>query len=57
MEIKKIKPLLLDSYYISMLSEKYKKSFFWLKGGFVEQFLTIKHQNRRILFDIHYRKI
>lgn len=31
--IKKIKPLLLDSFYISMLSEKYKKSsIFWLKG-------------------------
>ena len=31
--IKKIKPLLLDSFYISMLSEKYKKSsLFWLKG-------------------------
>ena len=29
----KIKPLLLDSYYISMLSEKYKKSsLFWLKA-------------------------
>ncbi|MBF8457956.1 class I SAM-dependent methyltransferase [Kaistella sp. G5-32] len=32
-KMKKIKPLLLDSFYISMLSEKYKKSaFFWLKG-------------------------
>lgn len=32
-KIKKIKPLLLDSFYISMLSEKYKKSnLFWLKG-------------------------
>jgi len=32
-KIEKIKPLLLDSFYISMLSEKYKKSpFFWLKG-------------------------
>lgn len=31
--LKKIKPLLLDSFYISMLSEKYKKSnIFWLKG-------------------------
>lgn len=31
----KIKPLLLDSFYISMLSEKYKKSaLFWLKGAF-----------------------
>ncbi|QDP85314.1 class I SAM-dependent methyltransferase [Chryseobacterium sp. SNU WT5] len=32
-EIEKIKPLLLDSFYISMLSEKYRKSsLFWLKG-------------------------
>lgn len=32
-KIEKIKPLLLDSFYISMLSEKYKKSpIFWLKG-------------------------
>jgi len=32
-KIKKIKPLLLDSFYISMLSEKYRKSrLFWLKG-------------------------
>ena len=32
-KIKKIKPLLLDSYYISLLSEKYKKSpIYWLKG-------------------------
>ena len=31
--VKKIKPLLLDSYYISMLSEKYKKSsLYWIKG-------------------------
>lgn len=31
--VQKIKPLLLDSYYISMLSEKYKKSsLFWLKA-------------------------
>ena len=31
--LKKIKPLLLDSYYISLLSEKYKKSpLFWIKG-------------------------
>lgn len=34
-QIKNIKPLLLDSYYISMLSEKYKKSpLFWIKGMF-----------------------
>jgi 2-polyprenyl-3-methyl-5-hydroxy-6-metoxy-1,4-benzoquinol methylase len=32
-KMRKIKPLILDSYYISMLSEKYKKSsFFWLKA-------------------------
>lgn len=32
-KIKKIKPLLLDSFYISMLSEKYQKSaIFWVKG-------------------------
>lgn len=35
-EMKKIKPLLLDSYYISILSEKYKKNpLFWLRGGIV----------------------
>ncbi|MCC2590418.1 class I SAM-dependent methyltransferase [Chryseobacterium sp. MFBS3-17] len=33
-KLKTIKPLLLDSFYISMLSEKYKKStLFWLKGA------------------------
>lgn len=32
-KLRKIKPLILDSYYISMLSEKYKKSpLFWLKA-------------------------
>ncbi len=32
-KLEKIKPLLLDSFYISMLSEKYKKStLFWLRG-------------------------
>ncbi len=32
-KIEKIKPLLLDSFYISMLSEKYTKSpLFWIKG-------------------------
>ncbi|SNV46906.1 bifunctional 3-demethylubiquinone-9 3-methyltransferase/ 2-octaprenyl-6-hydroxy phenol methylase [Chryseobacterium taklimakanense] len=35
-KLKKIKPLLLDSYYISILSEKYKKNpLSWLKGGIV----------------------
>ncbi|WP_312082064.1 class I SAM-dependent methyltransferase [Epilithonimonas hominis] len=34
-KLRKIKPLLLDSFYISMLSEKYKKSpLFWLKAVF-----------------------
>ena len=45
-KIKKIKPLLLDSYYISMLSEKYKKSsLFWLKGlifGAISNFKALK---------------
>ena len=41
--IKKIKPLLLDSYYISMLSEKYKKSpLFWLKGMFYGTISNLK---------------
>ena len=32
-KIRKIKPLILDSYYISLLSEKYKKSpLFWAKA-------------------------
>lgn len=32
-QMRKIKPLVLDSYYISMLSEKYKKSpLFWIKA-------------------------
>lgn len=32
----KIKPLLLDAFYISLLSEKYKKNpLFWLKSGFI----------------------
>ncbi|WP_027376841.1 class I SAM-dependent methyltransferase [Kaistella palustris] len=33
-KLKKVKPLRLDSFYISMLSEKYKKSaLIWLKGA------------------------
>lgn len=33
-KIRKIRPLLLDAFYISILSEKYKKSpLFWLKGA------------------------
>ena len=32
-KLRKIKPLVLDSYYISMLSEKYQKSsLFWIKA-------------------------
>ena len=42
----KIKPLLLDSFYISMLSEKYKKSsIFWIKGfinGAISNFKALK---------------
>jgi hypothetical protein len=45
-KIKYIKPLLLDSFYISMLSEKYKKSsLFWLKGfifGAISNFKALK---------------
>ena len=45
-KVKKIKPLLLDSFYISMLSEKYKKSsLFWLKGlifGLISNFKASK---------------
>ena len=33
-KLEKIKPLLLDSYYISILSEKYKKNpLFFIFGG------------------------
>ncbi len=42
-KLKKIKPLLLDSYYISILSEKYKKSpLFWLKGLFYGAISNLK---------------
>ena len=45
-KIKKVKPLLLDSFYISMLSEKYKKSsLFWLRGivfGLISNFKASK---------------
>lgn len=41
--LKKVKPLLLDSFYISMLSEKYKKSsLFWLKGLMVGAISNVK---------------
>lgn len=34
LRVEQVAPLLLDSFYISMLSEKYKKNpFFWLFGG------------------------
>lgn len=46
-KIKKINPLLLDSFYISMLSEKYKKSpLFWIKGmiyGAISNFKGLKN--------------
>ena len=46
-KIKYIKPLLLDSFYISILSEKYKKSsLFWLKGfifGAISNFKALKN--------------
>ncbi|MCL1675955.1 class I SAM-dependent methyltransferase [Elizabethkingia meningoseptica] len=33
--LKKVSPLLLDAYYISIMSEKYmKNSLFWIKGAF-----------------------
>lgn len=45
--LKKIRPLLLDSFYISMLSEKYKKSsLFWVKGfifGAISNFKASKN--------------
>ncbi|MFC6266774.1 class I SAM-dependent methyltransferase [Frigoriflavimonas asaccharolytica] len=46
-KLNKIKPLLLDSFYISILSEKYKKNpLFWLKGTFlgaISNFKAIKN--------------
>ncbi len=45
-KLRKVKPLLLDSFYISMLSEKYKKSpLFWIKGfifGAISNFKGLK---------------
>lgn len=45
-KLRKVKPLLLDSFYISMLSEKYKKSpLFWIKGfifGGISNFKGLK---------------
>jgi len=34
-DVVKIKPLFLDSFYISMMSEKYKQSFFYFLKGFL----------------------
>jgi len=35
-QVIKIKPLIFDSFYISIVSEKYRKNpFFWLKGSFI----------------------
>lgn len=46
-KLEKIKPLLLDSFYISILSEKYKKNhLFWLKGsilGAISNFKAVKN--------------
>lgn len=42
-KLEKIKPLLLDSYYISILSEKYKKNpLFFLFGGIIGAISNIK---------------
>lgn len=42
-KLRKIKPLLLDSFYISLLSEKYKKSpLFWLKAPIVGLISNVK---------------
>lgn len=42
-KLEKIKPLILDSFYISILSEKYKKNpFFWLKGMIIGAISNIK---------------
>ncbi|WP_026315479.1 class I SAM-dependent methyltransferase [Riemerella columbina] len=46
LKIKKVTPLLLDAFYISMLSEKYKKNpIFWLSGfvqGLISNFKASK---------------
>lgn len=42
-KLRKIRPLLLDSFYISMLSEKYKKSpLFWLKAFYYGTVSNVK---------------
>lgn len=41
--IKEIKPLLLDSFYIAMMSEKYRQNpFFWLKGPVIGAISNLK---------------
>lgn len=42
-KLEKIRPLLFDSFYISILSEKYKKNpLFWIFGGFIGAISNIK---------------
>lgn len=59
-ELKKIKPLLLDSFYISLLSEKYQKSsIFWLKGflyGAISNFKALKNNEYSSLIYIIEKK-
>jgi hypothetical protein len=41
-DVVKTKPLFLDSFYISMMSEKYKQSlFYFLKGFFIGAFSNL----------------
>lgn len=41
--LKKIKPLLLDAFYISLMSEKYRKNpIFWLKGPIIGAISNLK---------------
>lgn len=59
-KLKKIKPLLLDSFYISMLSEKYRKSgFYRIKGlllGSISNFKALKTQEYSSLIYIIEKK-
>lgn len=59
-KLEKIKPLLLDSFYISILSEKYKKNpFFWLKGpivGAISNFKAVKNNEYSSLIYIIRKK-
>ncbi|MDL1913942.1 MAG: class I SAM-dependent methyltransferase [Bergeyella sp.] len=58
--IKNIKPLIFDAYYISIISEKYKKnSLFWLKGviqGTISNFKALKSGNYSSLIYIIQKK-